>query len=65
MHLIKTLESDSGVPVMSPMDGIGWDWVARTIDMSVNLGNSSHYDVNDCSQGFAVWTEEMPGKAAN
>jgi hypothetical protein len=65
MHLIKTLESDSGVPMMSPMDGKDGDWVGRTIDMSVNLGNSSHFDVNDCSQGFAVWTEEMPGKASN
>ena len=64
MHLIKTLESDSGVPV-SPMDGEDGDWVGRTVDMSVNLGNSSHYNVNDCSQGFAVWTEETPGKASN
>ena len=65
MHLIKTLERDSGVPGMPPMDGDFWDWVARTIDMSVNLGNSSHFDINDCSQGFAVWTEEIPGKARN
>lgn len=65
MHLLKTMESDSGVPFFSPMDGIDDDWVARTIDMSVNLGNASHYDVNDCSQGFAVWTEEVPGKGSN
>jgi hypothetical protein len=65
MHLIKTLESNSGVPIMSPMDGEDGDWVGRTVDMSVNLGNSSHFDVNDCSQGFAVWTEEIPGSASN
>ena len=65
MHLIKTLDSDSGVPVMSPMDGVGGDWVGRTVHMSVNLGNSSHNGVNDFSQGFAVRTEEKPGKASN
>jgi hypothetical protein len=57
MHLIKTLESNSGVPVMSPMNDMGGDWVGCTVDMSVNFGN--------CSQGFAVLTEEKPGKASN
>jgi hypothetical protein len=33
--------------------------------MSVNLGNSSHFDVHDASQGFAVWTEEVPGSGEN
>jgi hypothetical protein len=37
--------------------------VGYTIDMSVDLGNSSHYDVHDASQGFSVWTEEHPGVA--
>lgn len=37
--------------------------VGYTIDMSVNLGNTSHYDVHDASQGFSVWTEEHPGVA--
>jgi hypothetical protein len=32
----------------------------------VDLGNASHFDVGDSSQGFSVWTEEVPaGKAAN
>jgi len=39
--------------------------VGYTIDMSVNLGNSSHYDVHDASQGFSVWTEDFPGCGAN
>jgi hypothetical protein len=39
--------------------------VGYTIDMSVNLGNSSHYDVHDASQGFSVWTEEIRGRGAN
>jgi hypothetical protein len=33
--------------------------------MSCNLGNSSHFDVHDASQGFSVWTEEHQGVAKN
>jgi hypothetical protein len=33
--------------------------------VSVDLGNASHFDVGDSSQGFSVWTEEIPGKSAN
>ena len=33
--------------------------------MSVNLGNSLHFDVHDASQGFSVWTENVPGCGAN
>ena len=33
--------------------------------MSVNLRNSSHFDVHDASQYFAVWTEEVPGRVEN
>ena len=39
--------------------------VGYTIDMSVNLGNSSHFDVNDASQGYSLWTEEMIGHGKN
>jgi hypothetical protein len=39
--------------------------VGYTIDMSVNLGNASHFDVHDASQGFAVWTEDVPGHGEN
>jgi hypothetical protein len=39
--------------------------VGYSIDMSCDLGNSSHYDIHDASQGFSVWTEEQPGVAAN
>ena len=39
--------------------------VGYTIDMSVNLGNSSHLDVNDASQAFSVWLEEMLGRGEN
>ncbi len=39
--------------------------VGYTIDMSVDLGNSSHFDVNDASQAFSVWLEEMVGHEEN
>ncbi len=39
--------------------------VRYTIDISVNLGKTSHFDVHDASQGFSVWTEEVPGIGAN
>ena len=39
--------------------------VGYTIDMSVDLGNASHYDVHDASQGYSVWTEEFPGWGTN
>ncbi|KAI2509978.1 hypothetical protein MHU86_4404 [Fragilaria crotonensis] len=39
--------------------------VGYTIDMSINLGNASHFDVHDASPGYSVWTEEVPGRGAN
>lgn len=63
--VIRDLESDAGVLPLPPMDGAGGSHVGCTVDMSVNLGNSSHYDVHDASQGYSVWTEEMQGLGAN
>ena len=40
-------------------------WIGYTIDMSVNLGDTSHFDVHDASQGFRVWNEDVPGCGAN
>ena len=42
-----------------------WRRVGYTIDLSCNLGNSSHFDVNDASQGYSCWTEEMLGWGEN
>ncbi len=33
--------------------------------LSVNLGNSAHYDVNDSSISVGVWVEEKPGQSKN
>lgn len=40
---------------------VGMLRVSTTMDVSVNLANASHYDVNDASQGFSIWTEDEPG----
>jgi hypothetical protein len=67
LAVIRDLESDSGLKPEPPMDGKGDQGcrVGYTIDVSVNLGNASHYDVHDASQGFSVWTEEIRGLGSN
>ena len=47
------------------MDGSDGQRVGYTIDMSVDLGNASHFDVHDASQGYSVWTEELRGRGKN
>jgi hypothetical protein len=47
------------------VDGADGRQVGYTVDMSVDLGNASHFDVHDASQGFSVWTEEVCGRGAN
>ena len=39
--------------------------VGYTIDLSFDLGNSSHYNVNDASQVYSCWMEEMLGHGEN
>jgi hypothetical protein len=55
-------EYDTDAWPISPMEGDPHRGrsVGFTIDTSVNLGNSSHIDFNDASQGYGVWTEKIP-----
>ena len=66
LRVAQDLEGDSS---MTPLKGMGGDgthcYVTHSMDLSVNLSNSSHYDVNDASQGFSIWTEEKPGTTGN
>ena len=39
--------------------------VGYTINLIVNLWNSSHFDVNYASQGYSVWTVETLGLGQN
>jgi len=75
VRVIQDLEDDAEVPRLAGMDGEKSipKWVdgkrtairscnlGHTMDLSVNLANASHFDVNDASQGFSIWTEDFPG----
>ena len=66
LAVIQDTESDAGALPCVAMAGDGGGYrVGYSVDMSVDLANASHFDVHDASQGFSVWTEEMPGLAFN
>ncbi|KAI2500446.1 hypothetical protein MHU86_14050 [Fragilaria crotonensis] len=66
LSVIQDTEGDAGVRPAAVMAGdVKGNRVGGSIDMSVDLANASHFDSNDASQGFSVWTEEMPGVADN
>ena len=58
-------EENCGIQPFPPTDGEGGRRVGYTVDMSVDLGNSSHIDFNDASQGYSLWGEEVPGRGTN
>jgi hypothetical protein len=60
LRLIQDLENDSGMRPVPGMDG-GVCRVTHSMDLSINLANSTHYDSNDGSHGLSIWTEEYPG----
>ena len=61
LRLIQDFENDSGMQHVLGMDG-GVCCVAHSMDLSINLANSSHNDnSNDASQGLTIWTEDNPG----
>ena len=66
LSVIQDTEGDAGVrPVVDMAGDVKGNRVGGLIDMSVDLANASHFDINDASQGFSVWTEEKPGLADN
>jgi hypothetical protein len=62
LSVVQHMEADTSFLPISPMNGNGIGLcVGDTINTSVNLGNSSHLDLNDGAlQGFSVFTEEKP-----
>jgi hypothetical protein len=60
LRVMQDLENDSEMKHVGGMDG-GMCRVTHSMDLSINLANSTHYDVNDASQGFTIWTEDHPG----
>jgi hypothetical protein len=66
LAVIQDMEADSGLNSVPSMGETGIMLrVGYTIDTSVDLGNSSHFDVGNVLQGFSVWTEEVPSLASN
>lgn len=66
LRVAQDLEDDAGMQRLPGMDGCDhFGHVTHTLDLSVNLSNASHYDVNDASQGFSIWTEDEPGTTKN
>ena len=60
---IRQLEKCAGLCPSREMGGrMG---VSSTGDQSDGLGNASHFDINDASQGFSVWAEEKEGATLN
>jgi hypothetical protein len=58
LSVIQDTEGDAGVRPAAVMAGdVKGNRVVGSIDMSVDLANASHFDVNDASQGFSVWAE--------
>jgi hypothetical protein len=53
--VIRDTDGNSGLQPVVPMDGEGGWRVGYTVNMSVDLGNASHYDFNDGSQGYSLW----------
>jgi hypothetical protein len=64
LSVILNIESDSGLPV-APMNQTDGKQVGSAIDMTVNLGNSSNSNVNDATQGYAIWTVENSSMGSN
>jgi hypothetical protein len=66
LRVAQDLEDDAGMQRLPGMDGCGrFGHVTHSLDLSVNLSNASHYDVNDACQGFSIWTEDKPGTTDN
>jgi hypothetical protein len=62
LRVMQDLENDSGMVAFEGMAGDGGDGhVSHTMDQSVDLANSTHYDGNDASKCFTIWTEDIPG----
>jgi hypothetical protein len=62
-NVIRQMEACAGVV---PTYVVGGErGVCASMNFSVDLANSSHFDPNDACQGFAVWAEKMKGKAKN
>ena len=60
----RYLEDSAGEEMPSEFGGrVGG--MTSAITLSLNLMNTTHYDVHDGSVSFAIWTETIPGDSQN
>jgi hypothetical protein len=57
---IECLEGNDRIAAVGGTRG-----VSKTIDISKNLGNASHYDMGDASSGVSIWTQLDPSCAVS
>jgi hypothetical protein len=61
---MQDVEDDAALLPRYGMKGDGkFARVSHSVDISVDLSNATHYHVCDTSQGFSIWTEDVPGSA--
>ena len=66
LRVMQDMEDDADIKPQGGMAGDGaFARVSHTMDVSVDLCNASHYDANDASQSFSIWTEDFPGTTSN
>ena len=66
LRVMQDVEDDAALLPEYGMKGGGeFSRMTHSMDISVDLSNTSHYDVNDASQGFTIWTEDFPGSTKN
>lgn len=59
---ILSIDKGNGVASALPFMPVG---PGSKMMLSVNLGNSAHYDTGDTSESVALWVEEKPGVSKN
>ena len=61
LSVVQRMEADTSLPPIPPMNGNGIGLrVGYTIDMSVDLGNSSHLDLNAARKGLVYLQRRRP-----
>ena len=63
LRQLRKVERQRGVFPSEFMGGKGG--ITATSVMSFDLGNESHFDVNDLGKSFSIWVERKPGTARN
>jgi len=64
-HLITTRHAERAHGVHPQQNMGGENGVASSMDQSIDLANATHFDINDASTSFSLWSELNPNTAKN